>query len=47
MTRKIAIAGLVLLSLGGCVIAPYGWDHQHYGWQGAGRYHDHYHDYRR
>jgi hypothetical protein len=47
MTRTIAIAALVLLSLGGCVIVPYGWGHQHHGWQDGGRYHDHYHDYRR
>jgi hypothetical protein len=45
MTTKIAIAALVLLSLGGCVMVPYGWGH-HHGWSDAGRYHD-YHDYRR
>jgi len=47
MTRKIAIAVFVLLSLGGCVIVPFGSGHQHHGWQDAGRYHDYYRGYRR
>ena len=45
MLRKLVVAGLVLLSLGGCVVVPDGWGH--HGWQGPGRYHDHYRDYRR
>jgi len=40
MTTKIAIAALLLLSLGGCVIVPYGYGHQHHGWSDTGRYHD-------
>jgi hypothetical protein len=31
MTRKIAIAALVLLSLTGCVIVPYGSGHHYHG----------------
>jgi hypothetical protein len=42
MTRKIAIAALVLLSLTGCVIVPYGSGHHYHG-----SYHDHYWGYRR
>jgi len=40
MTTKIAIAALLLLSLGGCVIVPHGYGHQHHGWSDTGRYHD-------
>jgi hypothetical protein len=42
MTRKIAIAALVLLSLTGCVIVPYGSGRHYHGW-----HHDLYWDYRR
>jgi hypothetical protein len=45
MLKKLVIAALALLSLGGCVIVPDGWGH-HHGWQDPGRYHDHYRDYR-
>jgi hypothetical protein len=43
MTRKITIAALVLLlSLTGCVIVPYGSGQYYHGW-----HHDHHWDYRR
>jgi hypothetical protein len=36
MTRKIAIAALVMLSLGGCVVVPVGSAYPHFGWLDSG-----------
>jgi hypothetical protein len=44
MTRKIAIAALVMLSLGGCVVVPVGSPYPHFGWHDRGWDHRYYRD---